>query len=502
VNLAKIFGVAFLFWLVVNTSICCGQILDYSATPKSKDNFLEADFRFINPDPATVPDQILVYIPGTDGDARGIVQDPKFLAAAQRCHAALLGCYFRGEGLDYDLPNGGSGQALDKAIDYFATQTWQPQLSSLPLLMVGHSQGAQFTFNYVCWRPQRVKAFAAIKAGSFQLTPQEASFQVPGLIVAGEYDESGRIRTSAKAFAMAAGKHSRWAFLFEKGAGHDVARSGDFARQFLETVCETNDSSPAVYNHAETESSDEPSSSDADLCWFPDSSTAEAWKSLHQPAALLSLEEKPDGCTLSSLTSIAVDPQVYECENWQTQYGTVEVNTKDDHVLINRISISGNGFFLEGISNGRPPLQVKICFAPKALNWGCLSANLVVEGEKDGQQLEPVEFNVTGLVKGPVTPFPSLVYLGVAHPHEVVNKAVLLKSRQSGVHITDIKSSPDLTVIVEPRDKETDDFQINITWSPGNRLGRMSGEIEITFDQPEKGVLRIPVVAVVTRSDS
>jgi pimeloyl-ACP methyl ester carboxylesterase len=501
VSLAKIFGAAFLLSLAVNTTICCGQILDYSATLKLKDNFLEADFRFVNPDPTTVPDQILVYIPGTDGDARGIVQDPKFLATAQHCHAALLGCYFRGEGLDYDNPCGGSGKALDEALDYFATQTKQPQLSAIPLLMMGHSQGAQFTFNYVCWRPQRVKAFAAIKAGYFLLTPQDASFQVPGLIVAGEDDESGRIQTSARAFAVAAGKHSRWAFLLEKGAGHDLAQSADFARQFIEAVCETNDSSPAIYNHAETEKSDESSSSDADICWFPDSATAETWKSLHQPVALLSLEEKPDSPTLSSVISITVDPQIYACENGQTQHGIIEVNANDDHILINRVSIAGNGFSLEGASNGKPPLQINVRFAPKELNWGCLAANLVVEGEKDGRQLEPAEFNVTGFVQGPVTPVPSLVYLGVAHPHEVVNKTVLLKPRQTGVHIIDIKSSPDMTVIVEPRGNEMDDFQINITWFPGNRLGRMSGEIQITLDQPEKGVLRIPVVAVVTRSD-
>jgi pimeloyl-ACP methyl ester carboxylesterase len=472
------------------------QDFDFQVEPSPGDNFLEAGFRFTNPEPGKVPERILVYIPGTDGDARSVVDDPAFLQACRKCHAALVGCYFRGEGLSYDTPSGGSGNALDMALASFAAQTEQPQLAQLPLLLMGFSQGSQFTFNYVCWHPNRVEAFAAIKAGGFALKPNEESFRVPGLLVAGQYDEPGRIRTTAQAFMGSAGKNAKWAFLFEKGAGHDMTRIGSFALQFLDAVCEN--AGEVVYRHADTGEAASSSSSDADVCWFPDEATATTWGTLHQRTPLAELAHMPDPVAVGSVIQVTITPASFSCANGQRQDGTIKLSTSQEGVSVQSISVSGPGVALTGPAGGKLPLQTTLSFTPVDFDWGSVSADITISGEQSGHELAPETITLHSLVQGPVTPAPRLLYLGIAHPQETVRKTIQLKVSGSGAHIAKITSPSD--VIATPQEiPGTDDLVLQVTWAPSKRLGSMSGEIRIDLDRPEKGTLRIPVVGVVER---
>ena len=492
---AKTLG--FIACLICSLRLDGEQPLDYEVRPLPADNFLEARFRFVNPDPNVVPERILVYLPGTDGDARYLVNNEKFLEACRRCRAAFVGCYFRGEGLPYDLPSGGSGRALDEALNYFAVQTKLPGLSSRPLLMMGFSQGSQFTFNYLCWRPERLQAFAAIKAGGFQLTPQKSSYQVPGVIVAGEHDGVGRIRTSAKAFSDAAGKQSRWAFLFEKNSGHDVTRTGDFVLPFFEAVC-GNGPSAAVYRHADSKQAETSPSSAEDLCWFPDNMTAEAWAQMHRAISLTELATAPDPPNLASLVTVSVEPSSFKCENNETKSGIVKIDSKNDHISIDQISISGDGFLLRQSGAGKPPLVASFSFSPKNQEWGCSKGDLVISGKRDDQDLGPIDIGLQAMVQGGAETFPKLIYFGVVAPYGNVTKTVLIHSDKAGSHISSVKCSQEVSANLHPKNK-TDDYEMNVVWAPSNRLGQMTGTIEITFDQPEKGTLRLPVVGVVSR---
>jgi hypothetical protein len=60
-----------------------------------------------------------------------------------------------------------------------------------------------------------------LRSGPFfpRFKPQATSFQVPGLLAAGEYDQPGRVRSIARAFGEAEGQDSRWALLWEKQSG-------------------------------------------------------------------------------------------------------------------------------------------------------------------------------------------------------------------------------------------------------------------------------------------
>ena len=359
---------------------------------------------------------------------------------------------------------------------------------------MGFSEGAQFTFNYVCWHPDRIEAFAAIKAGGFALVPQEESFRVPGLLVAGQYDEPGRIRATSQTFTKSVGKNSRWAFLFEKRAGHDMTHIGSFALQFFDAVCEK--AGEEVYRHAETGKATLLPSAGADLCWFPNQVIAESWASLHQPKPLAELLQMPDPVAAASVIRVAIDPPSFICANGDRQEGTIRLATSQEGVSVRNISISGPGFALAGAADGKAPLQTSLFFAPVDSDWGPVSAEVTISAQQSGHELAPEIIMLHGMVQGPVTPVPRLLYLGMTHPMEAIVKTIRLKG--SGAHVAKITPPPNITATVE-KIQGTDELSLRVVWLPSTRLGSMSGDIRLDLDQPQKGTLRIPIVGVVER---
>jgi pimeloyl-ACP methyl ester carboxylesterase len=496
---ASLIEVLVAFFLLLSFPARGVQTFNFQVSPSPSDNFLEAAFRYANPNPNKIPQRLLVYVPGTDGDARGVINDPAFLDACRKCDAALIGCYFRGEGLRYDDPSGGSGRALDEALDHFGEQIGQLRLSKLPILLMGFSEGSQFTFNYVCWHPDRIEAFAAIKAGGFAFIPQAKTFRVPGLMVAGQYDEPGRIRATSQAFVRSAGKNSRWAFLFEGGAGHDMTRIKSFALQFLEAACKHK--MDDVYRETDTGSYEFSSAGGADLCWFPNRATAESWISLRQSVPLSELTHLPDQVPLERVISIASDPSSFNCVNGQKQEGTLCFSTGQKDVLIQRVSISGPGFSLAGADKGKLPLQTIVSFSPVNLDWGPISASATIWAQQGNHELAPDTITFHGQVEGAASAVPRLLYLGSAVPHEMVRRSILIKLSGPNAHVRQIEAPSDLSVKLD-NIENSHDLVLNVAWSSSDRLGSISGEIRVDFDSPQKGVLRIPIVGVVVKPNA
>jgi len=488
-----IFGLA----AIVLDCMCSGEALDYSVDPQPHENFFEASFRFVIPDADSRPNTILVFIPGTDGDGRSAVTNATFLSMSNACHAALIGCHFRGEGLGYDDPSGGSGRALDKAISHFAEATNQPQLAQAPILLIGYSQGGMFAFNYICWRPERVKAFAALKAISQKFQPKPTSFCVPGLLVAGQTDEPERVQAIAKAFLSAAGKHSKWAFLLESGVGHELdPKSIGISAALFEAVCREVPADGAVYLNAETGDWEAADSTAAGLCWFPNQDVASTWKALHQPMAVQKLMSMPSRKKLEDFVTVKSEPEEFSCQNDEKQTGVLDLSGSTPGVTIDQVQIAGECFSVSGRSRGTLPMEITTCFSPRDLPWGRIRADIEIDGHLNGQSLEPFIMSVPGMIKGAVTAIPASVYLGVASREDVVDKKIRLKSSQGTVHVIDVKTPPGMTVTLDT--KAEDDLEVHIHWIAGPRLGKMSGEILLAFDLPEKGTLKIPVIGLVS----
>jgi pimeloyl-ACP methyl ester carboxylesterase len=492
------FAIILFFATVLFDHVYSENVGDYSVEPQPKDNFLEADFRLVFPDDHAPPSAILVFIPGTDGDGRGIITNSTFLALSKACHAALMGCDYRGEGLSYEDPTGGSGRALDEAISHFAVSTHTPELAQAPLLLIGYSQGGIFTYNYVCSYPERVRAFAALKAVIPKFQPKPESFRIPGLLIAGQMDKPERIRSISSAFAAAAGKHSEWALLFERGNGHELdQKSIGLTQTFFEAIFQPSKAVRPIFLNAESGISETADSTGPGVCWFPNEDVAESWRHLHQPTSLSDLMTIPEWPQLQSLISVKCDPEKYGCENGNQQLGILDLISDTAGITIDHVQAFGEGFSVVSTETDKLPMQIKLCFAPRQLPWGQIRADIELDGSLSGKKLQPFSFSVLGVVKGPVTAIPSMIYLGIVSRGSNIAQKILLKSSLSSVHIADIRTPEGMTVTVE--EKGDGDTQLEVHWLVGSRLGRMNAEIQLTLDSPEKGTLRIPVIGIVSR---
>ncbi len=405
------------------------EAIDFDAPRIEHDNFLEAQFRFVMPDGLDHnPQCILVIVPGTDGDAREWSLRPEFLETARKCNAVLIACYYRGEGLGYDLPSGGSGRALDDAIAYFSEKIGQPGLISAPLMIWGHSMGAQFAFNYACWKPERLAAFASIKAGSFQLNPQDASYSVPGVIAVGEWDDPGRIRNGSAGFLQAKGRHAKWAFLNEGGSGHEPGRSDLLVRAFFEAVCNP---SSAAWADLENGSLLKDSSLEIDPgCWFPSEQVAELWRSIHKPVPLHDLLLTPDRPSLSELLEIEGLPDRFQASKGVQQGIDVQlIPHTDKQIQITRIGVVGQGFSWKNRSEEFSlPIAGTITFQPEGMHWGPVHGVLSIDARIDGQPGESLQIDLHGLVVGAINAAPSAVYMGIVDPNQEIERVISLNS--------------------------------------------------------------------------
>jgi hypothetical protein len=277
-----------------------------------------------------------------------------------------------------------------------------------------------------------------------------------------------------------------------------MTRIGGFVLQFLEAACEA--AGGAVYRHADTGTTAPSYSGDADLCWFPTETSAESWASLHQPVSLAKLISLPDQISFESLSQVLLDPPSFNCFNGQKQIGTINLSASNG-VSVQRVSISGQGFALIGTAQGRLPMRIMVAFAPLGLDWGPVSALVTIIAENSGHELAPETISLLGIVEGPAIPIPRVLYMGVVTPRETVRKTVRLKLSGVGAHVTEITSPPGIVAKLN-KIEDSEDLALQITWTPLDRLGSMSGEIRIGFDLPQKGILRIPVVGVVKRPTS
>jgi poly(3-hydroxybutyrate) depolymerase len=215
--------------------------LEEVAPPGS--NYGIAEFRFWAPGDAGALQGILVLVPGSNGDGRGMAEDTVWRAFATSHHLALVACHFRDKPHPQNFVEAyvnvsqGSGQALLNAITAFATRSRHPELANGPLLLWGMSAGGQFNYEFVAWKPERVIAFVVNKGGIYYsalLSPEARN--VPGILFIGGKDLESRIWTVSGLFALNRRGGALWALANEPGAAHIVGKSRDVALEFYDDV--------------------------------------------------------------------------------------------------------------------------------------------------------------------------------------------------------------------------------------------------------------------------
>jgi dienelactone hydrolase len=240
VRTAYLQAAAFAFVLSISP-VSQSATLDEAAGPGR--NYAVAEFRLWYPDAAGPMRAVVVLMPGSNGDARAMIEDPVWQAFAVKHKLALVGCHITDKPHEqnfieeYANVSRGSGDALLNALTAFASRASRPELGGAPLLLWGMSAGGQFNYEFAAWKPERVVAFVVNKGGIYYtaLAPRAAR-DVPGMLFIGGKDLESRIQTITGLFAVNRRAGALWALAEEPGAAHIVGRSRDLSLIFFEEV--------------------------------------------------------------------------------------------------------------------------------------------------------------------------------------------------------------------------------------------------------------------------
>ena len=206
-------------------------------------NFDKAQFRFWTPAGTAPIRGVLILVPGSNGDGRGMAQDSIWQDFAARHRLAILACRFtdrpheQGFIEEYVAVSRGSGDALLTALSRFAERSGHPEAAGAPFLMWGMSAGGQFNYEFVAWKPERVLAFVVNKGGIYySALLSRAAREVPGLLFIGGKDLAFRNNTIAGLFAVNRRAGAIWALAEEPDVAHAVGRSRDVSLVFFEDL--------------------------------------------------------------------------------------------------------------------------------------------------------------------------------------------------------------------------------------------------------------------------
>ena len=259
-------------------------------------NFTQARFALHVPENADRIRAIFIIVPGMNYDGRSFKDVPSYKNFAEENNFAIISCFFQGDDYhEYWKAEGGSGNALKKVIEEFASRSERNELSTCPLIIWGHSAGGQFAFSFTALNPERVAACATVRSGSFTTSPKEGIYDVPVLFLLGEYDVVQWNETAINLCKINRRLGAKWTYAIEPEAGHEILYSNfvafPFLRQSLDLRLQSaepeynnlivlNETSGYLGNYSTFSVSSYYSYSGYKLeaAWLPDSLVADKWK--------------------------------------------------------------------------------------------------------------------------------------------------------------------------------------------------------------------------------
>lgn len=272
---------ALLFALAV--PLLAGRAGEYDWTAPDLAKDCEVSLRLWIPDNLKTVREILVLVPGRNGDGRGMAADPEWRALAERAPCALLACKMTGD--FYQSADTWSGQVLLHGLRQLGAMSCHPELERASLLFFGHSAGAHFTASFLGWRPDRIAGFAIVNGGHDRWSATAVKARIPALWVLGE-DDSDTVREAmADGFTKGRRQGGPWVFAIQPGAGHELGKARPLILAFFDTIFQARRTSGAnspawtgdLRTHEITPARGE--SPDGSLnAWLPDESFAKIWK--------------------------------------------------------------------------------------------------------------------------------------------------------------------------------------------------------------------------------
>jgi pimeloyl-ACP methyl ester carboxylesterase len=101
-------------------------------------------------------------------------------------------------------------EKLLQALSEFGTQSLHPELASIPILFVGHSQGGCTAYGFTRAHAARVAGFVTMKGGCHNPGPAGAAATVPGFFLIGRLDEPHRTANITPVFEAGRAAGAPW----------------------------------------------------------------------------------------------------------------------------------------------------------------------------------------------------------------------------------------------------------------------------------------------------
>ncbi len=220
-----------------------GEFIDettYRVFPTDADNFQAAEFRLWIPETTDPIRAVVVLTHSYNSNGLGFAYSSYWQNFAKNENVAILAVYLGNVSTStnsYTDADGGSGKALLKSLEILAEEKGQGYIKDLPLLMRGYSAGGVFSYSFSGFLPERMLAFANIRGGSLNPTPENNN-RIPGLLFYGENDSP---QSNSRIVGVIAAKRiegANWALVMEPGMDHFGPLEGpeDMIQSFFSTV--------------------------------------------------------------------------------------------------------------------------------------------------------------------------------------------------------------------------------------------------------------------------
>lgn len=478
-------------------------LFQYSAHPERSNNFAEASFSCVLPKGKSRA--ILFLAGGTDSDARPWLNDSRWQAFAESEHLILIAACLRGAGEPYEVASGGSGEALLDAIAAFARQSGHPEIGSLPLILYGHSAGAQFAFNFACWKPERVRAVIGVKSGPL---PQPTFRQAPpfqALFIVGERDLAGRIREVARAFAAGRAQGARWCLADQPNAGHDTQGCRELAEAFIRTMNAPNSSREGYVPLAQPRQ--HPTAlgkNDPAYSWLPEPAFYQAWEAFVRDASLPRLLTLPEEAPQERLTWLPITPLPPQITPTQVPVKFAYAVLLPDHsAAITPVSVKTSN---PAIHATLVPRSAQECTVVgecdlRGLPFGPLKSELQVEVQTAAGLHQRGEHTLITEVTGPVCVAPSSLYYGVISRDTTAEFELTVRSdaahRIRSCEFT--STDPQFLHATLTPTERPNGYRVNCTIHSGARIGPKNGRLTLRVEADQEYIINVPFFGFVQK---
>jgi pimeloyl-ACP methyl ester carboxylesterase len=218
--------------------------------------------------------------------------DLQWQALAKKWDCALMGASLRANTAcqDWSEPNNGSGEAFLQALERFAQQSGNPELTSVPWVLWGHSGGANWVYRMFMRHPQRVLVLVLRSGPVFSDDLFTGSLDTPVLYNVGAREKGdkqfGKIWDKARAlFEARRAKGGLDTWVPDPESSHDCRFGRLFVIPYID-ACLAQRLGTAEAVHAwlgdiETfamSPADQYGGDRAKTAWLPDEKTASLWQ--------------------------------------------------------------------------------------------------------------------------------------------------------------------------------------------------------------------------------